>query len=261
MPGGPLPRLPPASPGPRHGSSLFGAVGRLHVPDHAVEARSAVSAGLCGGMGGLPCWRARARCFLARRPRVLRLLTRTAIPPVRDSTRSAGIVQILILFVFGLLRALPDLFPCDFAARHGAWPRTCPATSAPTRFWKEQDTVVREAPPVPVARADRDLLHPPQNPPSGGSGATLRPTVPRRPRPPRSRAAARGDPRQQGIRRPGRSPGGPTRLSSRLTRAFRPFSGSVIGGAEGADYVRAWKAKLSEVSNPVARLAHAPAAT
>ena len=31
----------------------------------------------------------------------------------------------------------------------------------------------------------------------------------------------------------------------------------MIGGAEGADYVRAWKAKLSEVSNPVVKVAHA----
>ena len=31
----------------------------------------------------------------------------------------------------------------------------------------------------------------------------------------------------------------------------------MIGGAEGADSVRAWKAKLSEVSNPVVKVAHA----
>ena len=56
-------------------------------------------------------------------------------------------------------------------------------------------------------------------------------------------------------KKPARRPRTP--LSSRLTRAFTSFGGGVIGGKEGADYVRAWRAELGEVKNPVIKVTHA----
>jgi hypothetical protein len=158
------------------------------------------------------------------------------------------IAQAVLFFMAWLVRAVPDLLLWRVRRQTRRFAQGMTEEEA-ERFWAERDEDLSEAPRWLEFAISYSFLR--------RARRTWRATQygqqpePGTPAPPDAAAQAAVEKRKS-RRRPGRPP-----FSSRLTSAFTALGGGVIGGKEGADYASAWTAELTEVKNPVVKVAHA----
>jgi hypothetical protein len=160
---------------------------------------------------------------------------------------SFWIAQAVLFFMAWLVRAIPDLLLWRVRRQTRRFAQGMAEDEA-ERFWAERDEDLSEAPrwlefaiSYSFLRRARRNWRAAQHRQQPEPGTAAPPD-----------AATRTAVKRRRTRRPGRPP-----FSSRLTSAFTALGGGVIGGKEGADYVSAWTAELTEVKNPVVKVAHA----
>lgn len=151
------------------------------------------------------------------------------------------IVNVAIVFVLGLLRALPDLFLWHLRRQTRRAAEDMSSDEA-ERFWDERDKLVSEAPgrwlEMVVTYSFLRKAHRRQRNKASRLRAETS-TV--------KTAQPAADPSRTS-KKPARRPRTP--LSSRLTRAFTSFGGGVIGGKEGADYVPGLESRTGRSQEP-----------